>query len=42
MNAHQVLEKLMVEFIKNIKVEPDVAMFGKTLGNELCNYSCCW
>ena len=31
MNAHQVLEKPHGESYKKYKVEPDVAMFGKTL-----------
>ena len=33
MNVLQVLEKLLVEFFRNINVEPDMAMFGKTIGN---------
>ena len=33
MNVHQVLEKHLVEFYQKYGVEPDMAMYGKTLGN---------
>ena len=33
MNVLQVLERLLVEFIKNMKLNQTMAMFGKTIGN---------
>ena len=33
MNVHLVLEKLMVGYIRNMMLTPDMMMLGKTLGN---------